>query len=293
MGRGLWAKAGGIRTTRGIRYPPSAESRRTARESPNKPPAPPAEDSVPAPVLGGRLGSVLSLPLVRKHPNAPGGKTPPPPFPKQGAGGCAPTGGTACPPQFRAKVSPVSQRRVQGTQCSAGRCRGSPPVLENVGGWSGRDSGAGQARPSSEGGRRPQQARPPPISAPRLGGSLCHTPLVKSERVCYSTPMKSAPGPLLFLGACRIKYVLGANHGESPCGRGAEGTTQGARPSEEGWDRSNCRCMAQAPWSHPAQRRMRDGCATASDGSATAKRRLRACKPRIRLKNLTTYNQRP
>ncbi len=53
--------------------------------------------------------------------------------------------------------------------------------------------------------------------------------------------MKWAPGPLLFLGACRITYVLGANHRESPCGRGAEGTPQGARPSEEGWDRSEYR----------------------------------------------------
>ena len=35
--------------------------------------------------------------------------------------------------------------------------------------------------------------------------------------------------------------VLRTNHRESPCGRGAEGTPQGARPSEEGWDRSQCR----------------------------------------------------
>ena len=53
--------------------------------------------------------------------------------------------------------------------------------------------------------------------------------------------MKSAAGPLLFLGACRIHLALWANHRESPCGRGAEGTTQGARPSEEAWDRSECR----------------------------------------------------
>ena len=64
--------------------------------------------------------------------------------------------------------------------------------------------------------------------------------------------MKQAAGPLLLLGACRIHSALGANHRESPCSRGAEGTTQGARPSEEGWDRSQCRCKAQAPWSHPA-----------------------------------------
>ncbi len=126
-----------------------------------------------------------------------------PPSPKRGAGGAAPAGGTAC-----------------------------PPVPKNVGGWSGRDSSAGQDRPSA------QEAPAPP-------------PVAKYELLCYSIPMKWAPGPLLFLGVCRITFVLGANHRESPCGRGAEGTTQGARPSEEGWDRSECRCKAQALWSHP------------------------------------------
>ena len=121
--------------------------------------------------------------------------------------------------------------------------RGCPPVLENVGGRSGRDSGADQARPSAEGGRTPQQDPP---------SRLCRHPLAKYERLCYSILMKWAGGPLLLLGACRITYVLGANHRESPCGRGAEGTPQGARPSEEGWDRSACRCKAQALWSHPA-----------------------------------------
>ena len=81
------------------------------------------------------------------------------------------------------------------------------------------------------------------------------------------------------LGACRIHIVLGANHRESPCGRSAEGTTQGARPSEEGWDRSQCRCTAQALWSHPAPRRIRDASATATrrlrDSYTTATRRLR------------------
>ena len=46
------------------------------------------------------------------------------------------------------------------------------------------------------------------------------------------------------LGACRIHSALGADHRESPCGRGAEGTPHGARPSEKGWDRSDCRCKA-------------------------------------------------
>ena len=85
--------------------------------------------------------------------------------------------------------------------------------------------------------------------------------------------MKWAPGPLLFLGACRIAYVLGANHGESPCGRSAEGTTQGARPSEEGWDRSECRCKAQAYFEPPnsvTARKIGNGSVTTSNRCVTA-----------------------
>ena len=74
--------------------------------------------------------------------------------------------------------------------------------------------------------------------------------------------MKWAAGPPLFLGACRIHIALEANHRESPCGRRAEGTTQGARPSEEGWDRSQCRYKAQALWSHPAPLRFHYGSIT-------------------------------
>ena len=135
-----------------------------------------------------------------------------PPSPKRGAEGAAPAGGTAC-----------------------------PPVPKNVGGWSGRDSGAGQARPSAEGGSGHNKTIRPGYAPP----------LAKYERLCYSAPMKWAAGPLLSLGACHIHIALEANHRESPCGRSAEGTTQGARPSEEGWDRSECRCKAQALWSHP------------------------------------------
>ena len=103
--------------------------------------------------------------------------------------------------------------------------------------------------------------------------SLLPSPLAnppcKCELLCYSVPMKSVTGPLLFLGACRITSVLGANHGKSPCGRGAEGTTQGARPSEEGRRRSERRCEASSL--EPS------GAATdprrLNDGSTTAKRR--------------------
>ncbi len=72
--------------------------------------------SVPAPVVGGRSG---------RGSDAPGETMTPPPFPQQGAWGAAPAGGTA-----------------------------SPPVLENVGGRSGRDSGAGQDKNLRPGGAR-------------------------------------------------------------------------------------------------------------------------------------------
>ncbi len=93
------------------------------------------------------------------------------------------------------------------------------------------------------------------------------------------------------------------NHRESPCGRSAEGTTQGARPSEEGWDRSECRfetSSLELSRSATAPRRFRDASATGTrpirDASATAARHNRDASvpahPEIRLTNLTTYNQR-
>ena len=128
-------------------------------------------------------------------------------------------------------------------------------------------------------------------------------PLAKYERVCYDIPMKWATGPLLFLGACRIHSALEANHRESPCGRRAEGTTQGARPSEEAWDRSQCRYKAQALWSHPAPLRFRYGAITVPlqfpYGSFTAcYALLRLCYGSTttgaggRRKNSSAYNQR-
>ena len=211
--------------------------------------------------------------------------------PKQGAGGCAPAGGTASPPVpknvggwarwdngVRHHESPLLSLpphsgqtshpypRMQGQprkrsplHCSkvsmrspsalqAG-CRGRSPrrgtggvplFLKTLEGGAGGIAAHAKTRPSVPiGGRTPESETP------------ATPPIAKCERVCYSTPMKSATGPLLFLGACRIHLALWANHGESPCGRGAEGTPQGARPSEEGWDRSECRCKAQALWSHP------------------------------------------
>ena len=94
--------------------------------------------------------------------------------------------------------------------------------------------------PLIEGARQDKAIRPHRRADAGVRGPR-HTPIAKYEQLCYSTLMKSATGPLLFLGACRIRLALWANHRASPCGRGAEGTTQGARPSEEDRGRSECR----------------------------------------------------
>ena len=52
---------------------------------------------------------------------------------------------------------------------------------------------------------KPQSPGEPPVPASKYGvGWEASTPLAKSERLCYSNPMKRAGGLLLFLGACRI-----------------------------------------------------------------------------------------
>ena len=164
-----------------------------------------------------------------------------------GAGGIAAQAKTDPPLKEGAgqNQNPLPPSRVQGAQPPPGEQGDSPcsQKRRRVGWW---DNGAGQASPPAEGGRRPSQNHPSPSAGGRRSLGLLPHPLAKYERLCYSTPMKSATGPLLFLGACRITYGLGANHGKSPRGRGAEGTPRGARPSEEGWGRSECRCRAQA-----------------------------------------------
>ena len=149
------------------------------------------------------------------------------------------------------------------------RCRRSPPVLENVGGRSGRDSGAGHARPFPQGGCRPQQGHP--VQArPRP----CQPPLAKSELVCYNTLMKSATGPLLFLGACRIHEHWGLTMESPPVAGALREQPEGQDPPRKGWGRSQCRCMAQAPWSRPRSVAERDGSVTVGHGSGTAVTRL-------------------
>ncbi len=108
--------------------------------------------------------------------------------PSRSAGGAAPAGGTA-----------------------------SPPVPKNVGGRCGRDSGAGQAGPSAEGQRRPQQAHPSRKRQP---------PIVKYELLCYDAPRKWAASPLRFFEACRRQEHWGPT--VNPCGRGAQGASPAA-----------------------------------------------------------------
>ena len=138
---------------------------------------------------------------------------------------------------------------MQGVRCSAGRCRGRPPVSKSVGGWAGGTTA--QAKPN-----------------PPLKEGARHSKTIRPGRV---------PGPLLFLGACRIHLALWASHKESPCGRGAEGTPQRARPSEEGWRRSECRfetssleplrLVSVSPWLATALSQICPGSVTAPFGA--------------------------
>ena len=120
---------------------------------------------------------------------------------------------------------PSVPQRGAGGAALAGGTGGVPLFLKTLEGGAGGI--AAQAKPdpwlkddaSQDKTIRPHRRADAGIRSP------CHTPLAKYEQLCYSTPMKSADSPLLFLGACRIHSVLEANHRESPCGRGAEGTS--------------------------------------------------------------------
>ena len=248
----------------------------SVRKPLNKPPAYTAP--IPPLVLGGRLGSFPTRQVSKRRPLRPpsgvqGAQPPPgvqgafPCFQKRwrvgrwdnGAGQANPPlkegashnkttrpTGASCPspvPSGRLDA-PTQDRdrppsRVQGAQPPPG-VQGESPCTHKR--WRVGGGTTAQAKPDPslmEGARqdktiRPHQRADAGVLAPAT------PPIAKYEQLCYSTPMKSATGPLLFLGAAA--YVrTGGFSVDSPRGRGAEGTTQGARPSEEGWDRSECR----------------------------------------------------
>ncbi len=98
--------------------------------------------------------------------------------------------------------APVPQAACRGLRPRRGYSVSPVPI--NVGGWAGGTTA--QAKPDpplKEGARQDKSIRPRRRAGPGVRG-LRHTPLAKYEQVCYSIPMKSATGPLLFLGACRI-----------------------------------------------------------------------------------------
>ena len=101
---------------------------------------------------------------------------PPPPSPKQGAGGAAPAGGTGGVPLFLKTLE-------GGPGGTTAQAKPIPPLKD----------GAGQTK------------NPPAGHA----DSCPNTPLQNTNEVCYSAPMKWATGPLLFLGACRIRMYWG------------------------------------------------------------------------------------
>ncbi len=125
---------------------------------------PPRPFPPPTPIPRGSLGCAPTR--QRKLATAP----------QQGAGGAAPAGGTGGVPLFPKTLE-------GGVGGIAAQAKPDPSLIE----------GAGQDKTI-----RPRQRADPGVRG------LRHTPLAKYERVCYSTPMKSATGPLLFLGACRI-----------------------------------------------------------------------------------------
>ena len=91
---------------------------------------------------------------VRKHPNAEVSKRCPLPSPKQGAGGAAPAGGTAC-----------------------------PPVSKNVGGWAGGTTAHAKPDPALMEGAR-QDKTPVPVGGrtPESGASA--TPPLQNTNGC-------------------------------------------------------------------------------------------------------------
>ena len=174
--------------------------------------------------------------------------------------------------------------------------RGSPPVLENVGGRARWDNGAGQAGPSDEGGRHNKTIRPG--YAP---------PYCKIRTIVLWYPMKWANGLLLFLGACRIHEHWGLTTENPPMAEALREQPKGQDPPRKAGTGANAvvrhRLFGAIPLrdaSATGTRPIRDASATGTrptrDASATAARHNRDASvpapPEIRLTILTTYNQR-
>ena len=231
-------------------------------------------------VLWGRLGSV---PIPRLPSRVQGAQPPPgvqrvPLFLKTSEGGAGGIAAQAKPdPPLKEGAGQNKPTHPQSLPPAAGEAS-APPHLQNK-------NFCAMISPGSEPPARFSSSEPAAYilhwglttENPPVAGALREHPKGQDPPRKVGTGATAVVRHRL-LGACRIHIVLGANHGESPCGRGAEGTTLGARPSEEGWDRSECRCKAQALWSHPATRRIRDSYAThprqLRDASAIATRRL-------------------
>ncbi len=99
------------------------------------------------------------------------------------------------------KTAPPS--RVQGAQPPPGVQR-VPLFLKTLEGGAGGIAAHAKPDPSLiEGAGQDKTIRPHRRADAGVRGPR-QPPIAKSEQLCYSIPMKSATGPLLFLGACRI-----------------------------------------------------------------------------------------
>ena len=161
-------------------------------------------------------------------------------------------------PRCKLASAQTRQRRLATTpKRGAGGTGGVPLYPKTSGGWAGGTTAhAKPDHPLIEGARQdkpivPIAAPPTPPREPPLP-----PPIAKYERVCYSTPMKSAAGPLLFLGACRIQLALWANHRDSPCGRALREQPKGQDPPRKAGTEANA-ASTQALWSRSGSSRFR------------------------------------
>ena len=165
--------------------------------------------SVPTPVVGGRLGSVWTRQMSKR-----------PSVPQAGCRGRSPRRGY----------------------------RGCPPVPKNVGGWAGGTTAHAKPDPPlKEGARQAKTIRPHRRADAGVRGP-CHPPIVKYEQVCYSTPMKSAAGPLLFLGVCRIHEHWGLATENPPVAGALREHPKGQDPPRKAGTEANA-ASTQALWS--------------------------------------------